>query len=67
MELRKKMVENLDYINLSNLNGIVSFSDSLAFQVVVRKGLDVVVQSSLWIIWRFRNDLIFHLKNLEMK
>lgn len=37
---------NLDYIDLSNLNGIITTSDSLEAHAVVRKGFDVVVQFS---------------------
>lgn len=48
--------------SLINIPDTISMADQLQDKTRMSKLLDVVVQSTLWILWRFRNETIFHIK-----
>ena len=44
------------------LNNLLSWSDSLDIHNLAKQGLDVVIQTTIWIIWRYRNRVCFDSK-----
>nr|GFA69039.1 RNA-directed DNA polymerase, eukaryota [Tanacetum cinerariifolium] len=45
-----------------DINGLIKWSDTLTLNKHTKICLDVVIQTSLWIIWRYRNRMCFDLK-----
>ncbi|GJU08416.1 reverse transcriptase domain, reverse transcriptase zinc-binding domain protein [Tanacetum coccineum] len=45
-----------------DINGLIKWSDTLTLNKHTKICLDVVIQTSLWILWRYRNRICFDLK-----
>ncbi|PWA77453.1 Di-trans-poly-cis-decaprenylcistransferase-like protein [Artemisia annua] len=43
----------------SNIEGIFSWVDSLTIRCNRRKVVDAIINTVLWVIWRYRNNKIF--------
>ena len=44
-----------------DINGLIKWSDGLTLNKYAKICLDVVIQTSFWIIWRYRNRICFDL------
>ena len=49
----------IEDISLDSINDVLTFASRSNLAPKLSKVLDVVVQSTLWILWHFRNDSIF--------
>ena len=54
---------NIRYIDIVNLNDVFYLANQVNLPVNPRKIFDAVVQSTLWILWRFRNESMFAVKS----
>ncbi|GJU20005.1 RNA-directed DNA polymerase, eukaryota, reverse transcriptase zinc-binding domain protein [Tanacetum coccineum] len=52
----------VSYIQINNLNDILTLANQTNFTATNVMLFDAVVQSTLWILWRFRNESTFNLK-----
>ncbi|GKB29168.1 putative RNA-directed DNA polymerase [Tanacetum coccineum] len=50
---------NINHTHLDNLNDVLSIPSLANLSSMLTSVLDAVVQSTLWILWRFRNDSAF--------
>ena len=53
---------NICNVRLENINDIFSLKDQVNFSPSTTKIFDAVIHSTIWILWRFRNDTTFALK-----
>ncbi|GJX55724.1 RNA-directed DNA polymerase, eukaryota, reverse transcriptase zinc-binding domain protein [Tanacetum coccineum] len=50
---------NIREVHIHNLNDVFSLANHANLPPMLSNVLDAVVQSTLWTLWRFRNDFIF--------
>lgn len=49
-------------VNIRNLEESITFAENAPITETIKHLFDMVVQSTIWHIWRFRNDMVFNTK-----
>ncbi|GJZ04885.1 RNA-directed DNA polymerase, eukaryota, reverse transcriptase zinc-binding domain protein [Tanacetum coccineum] len=52
----------LSNVNFSNLQDVISLAERAPVPAACKMFFDTVVQSTIWHIWRFRNEMVFNSK-----
>lgn len=58
---------NIHNISISSLTDAINLADNVPLAANLRGPFDVVVQTTLWCIWRFRNEMSFSQKRPSME
>ncbi|GJR27285.1 hypothetical protein Tco_1103517 [Tanacetum coccineum] len=63
-EARKNIFlwRKIDNTSINNLNDVINLADRVSFPTKHLKVFDVLVQTTLWFLWKFRNNVVFSSK-----
>lgn len=49
----------------TDVHSIMSYADHSSCNSLCKAALDVVIQTSIWVLWPYRNEIIFNLKKTK--